>query len=116
MARAVLLVVAVLLLVTPAAEAATQRYAGPNGTVTTGCTDPNNPCDLSSAFTQAQGGDEVIIETGDYGSPGAPLNTPIATSPAGVDVHGETGKPMPRIYTIADPGLSVLGAGTHVED
>jgi hypothetical protein len=116
MARAILLVVAALLLVPPAAEAVTPRYAGPNGSMTIGCTDHDNPCDIASAFSQAQMGDEVIIETGDYGSPGAPLSTGIASTTAALDVHGEAGKPIPRIYTNATVGLSVTGASTHIED
>src|SRR4051812_6725386 len=118
MARAILVVAALLLLAASPAEAATQRYAGPNGAMTTGCTDPNQPCDLASAFSQAQANDELIIETGDYGSPGTPLTTPIVSTPAGLDVHGEDGKPRPRIFGATTGNntsvLDLSGSGTKL--
>src|SRR3954470_592850 len=118
MARAILVVAALLLLAASPAEAATQRYAGPNGAMTTGCTDPNQPCDLASAFSQAQANDELIIETGDYGSPGAPLTTPIVSTTAGLDVHGEDGKPRPRIFGATTGNntsvLDLSGSGTKL--
>src|SRR3954453_7199846 len=118
MARAILVVAALLLLAASPAEAGTQRYAGPSGTMTTGCTDPTQPCDLASAFSQAQTNDEVIIETGDYGSPGTPLTTPIVSTTAGVDVHGEDGKPRPRIFGAPTGkktgGVGLSGSGTKL--
>src|SRR3954447_22585126 len=118
MVRAILVVAALLLLAASPAEAATQRYAGPNGAMTTGCTDPNQPCDLASAFSQAQANDEVIIETGDYGSPGTPLTTPIVSTTAGLDVHGEDGKPRPRIFGATTGNntsvLDLSGAAVHL--
>src|SRR3954451_10907122 len=119
MARAILVVAALLLLAASPAEAATQRYAGPNGAMTTGCTDPNQPCDLASAFSQAQADDELIIETGDYGSPGTPLTTPIVSTTAGLDVHGEDGKPRPRIFGATGDNTSLLdlsGSGVKLRD
>src|SRR3954469_6082503 len=111
------LVVSALLALAPAAEAAT-RYAGPNGSMTVGCTDHDQPCDISSAFSQAQANDEVIIETGDYGSPGAPLGTPIVSTTAGLAVHGEDGKPRPRIFGATTANntsvLDLSGSGTKL--
>src|SRR3954463_4708631 len=118
MARAILVVAALLLLAASPAEAATQRYAGPNGAMTTGCTEPNQPCALASPFSQAQANDEVIIETGDYGSPGTPLTTPIVSTTAGRGVHGEDGKPRPRnlgATTGNNPrGRALSGSGTKL--
>ena len=116
MARAILIAVTALALAASPAQAVTQRYAGPNGTMTVGCTDPSQPCDLASAFTQAQASDEVIIETGDYGSPGTPLTTPIVSTTAGLDVHGEDGKPRPRIFGSTGDNTSLLDiSGTGVK-
>src|SRR3954447_14138336 len=115
MARAILLVVAALLLAAPAAEAATQRYATPGG-ATTGECPQNQPCDIYTAFMKAQANDEVIIGTGDYGSAAAPLPTPIVSTTAGLDVHGEDGKPRPRIFGKTGDNTSLLDlAGTGVK-
>jgi hypothetical protein len=115
------LVVSALLALAPATCAAT-RYAGPNGSMTVACTEHDQPCDIVHAFSQAQANDEVIIETGDYGAPGAPLGTPIVSTTAGLDVHGEDGKPRPRIFGATTGNntsvLDLSGAGVrlrHVE-
>src|SRR3954451_15955745 len=117
MARAILLVVAALLLAAPAAEAATQRYATPGG-ATTGECPQNQPCDIYTAFMKAQANDEVIIGTGDYGSAAAPLPTPIVSTTAGLDVHGEEGKPRPRIFGATTGNntsvLDLSGAAVHL--
>ena len=58
----------------------------------------------------------MIVETGDYGSATTPLTQPIVSTKAGLDVHGEDGKPRPRIFTNAPIGLDVRGAGSRVRD
>jgi hypothetical protein len=62
----------------------------------------------------------VVIETGDYGSPGAPLGLQIVSATAGLDVHGEDGKPRPRIFgTTAANNTSVLdlsGSGVKLRN
>jgi hypothetical protein len=113
-------VVAAILAVAPAAAgAATQRYATPNGAATGECPQ-NAPCDIYTAFTKAQANDEVIIGTGDYGSAGAPLAAPIVSTTAGLDVHGEGGKPRPRIFgatTTSDSSvLDLSGSGVKLHD
>jgi hypothetical protein len=58
----------------------------------------------------------VIITTGDYGSAVAPLAGAVASSQPGLDVHGEDGKPRPRIFIDTDndsSGFSLTGAGTE---
>jgi hypothetical protein len=107
MARAILLVATALLFLAPAAEAATQRYATPGGAATGECPQ-NQPCDIYTVFMKAQANDEVIIGTGDYGSAAAPLPTPIVSTTAGLDVHGEDGKPRPRIFGMTGDNTTLL--------
>ena len=88
MARGIALVFAVsatLALAPTVAEAATQRYAAPGGATNVDCTNHDQPCDLPTAFTNAQPNDEVIVETGDYGSATTPLTQPIVSTKAGLD-------------------------------
>jgi hypothetical protein len=56
------------------------------------------------------------VTEGDYGSAATPLSTSITATAAGLDVHGEDGKPRPRIFTNAPIGLDVRGAGSRVRD
>src|SRR4051812_2186889 len=107
--RAVLVALA-LLATAPAAAGAATRYASPGGVDAEPC-DAGHPCQINRAVGSAMPNDEVILQTGDYGSPGIPLPTSIVGTAAGLDVHGEDGKPRPRIFTNALNGVDLRGAG-----
>jgi hypothetical protein len=87
---------------------ATQRYAHPAGAGTT-CSQAS-PCDLVTAVNNASNGDEVIVAPGDYGS-GTPLATEISVN-NGVEVHGASGQPRPRVFSSAFNAISVNAGGT----
>ncbi len=90
----------------PAASAATQRYASPNGS------DPAcsavSPCSIRQAVEDASstGSDEVIVAPGDY-----PLTTTLAT-PYPMTIHGVAGQPRPRLLFSGgtEAGLRVIGS------
>jgi hypothetical protein len=88
----------------PAASAATQRYASPNGS------DPAcsaaSPCSIRQAVEDASGNEEVIVAPGDY-----PLTTTLAT-PYPMTIHGVAGQPRPRLLFSGgtDAGLRVIGS------
>src|SRR3954453_20811404 len=111
--RAALLALA-LLAAFPAAAAAAPRYAAP-GAMGTTCT-VDDKCPIATAVSGAPAGAEVIVTDGDYGSPAPPFSASITGTVAGLDVHGEDGKPRPRIFTNAPIGLDVRGAGSRVRD
>src|SRR3954467_1947510 len=111
--RAVLVALAFLVAV-PAAAEATTRYAAPGASGAT-CT-VDDKCAIGAAVSGASADDEVIVTSGDYGSPATPLSAAITSTAAGLDVHGEDGKPRPRIFTNAPIGLDVRGAGSRVRD
>lgn len=111
------LAVSAILAVAPAAaDAAGTRYAAPGGSELSGCTS-DEPCSIGRAIANAAPNDEVIVRTGDYGTPMAPLTVPVVGGQSGLNVHGEDGKPRPRIYGSMANDKSVLeitGAGTTV--
>jgi hypothetical protein len=74
----------------PAADAG-QRFAAPGGTGAE-CTQ-EEPCALSEAVAGAKAGDEVILGAGTY-SVSSPISAPSVTN---VQIHGDTGGPMPRV-------------------
>src|SRR4051794_2119292 len=111
--RAALLALA-LLAASPAAAEAAPRYAAPGAMGTTCTVDDKGAIETAGSGAAADG--EVIVTSGDYGSAEAPLSTSITGTVAGLDVHGEDGKPRPRIFTRAHSGLDVRGAGSHVRD
>jgi hypothetical protein len=88
----------------PAASAATQRYASPNGS------DPAcsaaSPCSIRQAVEDASGNEEVIVAPGDY-----PLTTTLAT-PYSMTIHGVAGQPRPRLLFSGgtEAGLRVIGS------
>src|SRR6187200_3426877 len=73
----------------PAALAAAQRYATPTGSGTA-CTSAS-PCALTQALGGAGGGDEVIVNPGDYSLTATPL------FPSQITIHGVVGQPRPRL-------------------
>jgi hypothetical protein len=91
-----LAVMAVLLLV-PATAVAAPRYTAPDAQVTGTC-ESDSPCPIATAFSSANANDEVILRTGDYGSVDVPYTTQLGSAEPGLDVHGEAGKPRPRIF------------------
>jgi hypothetical protein len=93
----------------PAALAATQRYASPTGSGTT-CSQAA-PCDVVTAINNAGSGDEVILATGDYGTPSARIATRTVNNNP-VNVHGEDGQPAPTLYSRADIALQLIDPGS----
>jgi hypothetical protein len=83
----------------PVASAATQRYAGPNGSGTD-CSSAS-PCGIEEAVKGASSGDEVIVAPGGY-----PLTATLAT-PAQITVRGVAGQPRPRLL-FSGPGQEGL--------
>src|ERR1700722_5548051 len=103
----------------PAFAATVTRYAAPNPAGAQNCSSKANACSIVTAVGGPTAGDQVIIEPGDYGSPGSPLTTTIDTGAPDVDIHGtDIGTPSPTavIYTSAPYGLSVDGAGSQLSD
>jgi hypothetical protein len=98
-----------LLLGATAAHAA-QRYAAPGGTGTA-CTQ-QEPCSLEDASNNASNGDEVIVAAGDYTISGAPLNV-VHT---GLQLHGDFGGPMPRVFASLGglPAIQLSGEGVSL--
>jgi hypothetical protein len=103
----VLLALAVLGGAPAAPAAAAQRFAAPDGTGD--CT--SAPCDIATAINNAASGDEVILDSGRYGSDLAPLTTALQSTQTNLNVHGTDGEPRPRIFTNAQYGLDLGGAG-----
>jgi hypothetical protein len=104
----VLLALAVLGGAPAAATAGVQRFAAPDGT---GDCSPSSPCDIVTAINNAASGDEVILDSGRYGSDLAPLTTALHSTQTDLSVHGTDGEPRPRIFTNAQYGLDLGGAG-----
>jgi hypothetical protein len=107
----VLAVVVTGAVVLPASAFAVPRYSSPGAAGD--CTQPN-PCDLETAIEGAADGDEVILAPGDYGSPNLPLASPITAATA-IDIHVAAGAPRPRIFSSADPALTI-GPGAALHD
>jgi hypothetical protein len=88
---------------------AASRVASPNGTPNSTCSSAA-PCDLVTALTGAQSGDDISLSAGDYGSPGA-IQGSIQTNAANLTVHGPSSGPRPRIFLAATPSVSDGPAG-----
>jgi hypothetical protein len=89
--------------VTPAAWAATQRYASPGGSGAD-CS-AGNPCSITDAVQGAHVGDEVIVGPGDYVLPAT------LADPAAITIHGIAGQPRPRLL-LSGPKYVDLHAGS----
>ena len=104
----------------PAVATAATRYAEPGGDLLGACP-REDPCDIFRAVNNASAGDEVIILPGDYGSAAAPLVGQVGSLATGLNVHGEDGKPRPRIFLDTNndtSGFRLTGPGTtarHLE-
>ncbi|HEX6229006.1 MAG TPA: choice-of-anchor Q domain-containing protein [Solirubrobacterales bacterium] len=107
MRLAIGLAVSLALLLGATAAQAEQRYAAPDGTGST-CTQ-QEPCSLAEASNGASNGDEVIVAAGDYTISGAPLNV-VHT---GLQLHGDFGGPMPRVFATLGglPAINLSGEG-----
>jgi hypothetical protein len=106
-ALAALLGTMAVVLAGPATASALQRYAGPNGGASPTCPRAT-PCDLRTAIELAPANAEVIVLHGDYGSAGAPLSGEIANPNSPLTVHGEVGRPRPRIFVSPANAVSAL--------
>src|SRR4051812_23744451 len=76
----------------------------------------DDKCPIATAVSGASAGAEVIVTSGDYGSAATPLPGAITSTATGLQVHGEDGKPRPRIFTNAPIGLDIRGTGSSVRD
>jgi hypothetical protein len=96
---------AVLLAAAPAGAA--QRYAAPAG-FGTACTQAD-PCSLKESVGKANTGDEVVVTPGSYG-----LEQGVFPKPGvkGVDIHGVTGQPPPKIMGAVNSGLLSTSEGS----
>ena len=104
-----------MLLALPAVANAAQRYAAPGSTVTSGCTAPGTspgPCNIVSAINGSAANDEVIIESGSYGSRLTPLSTTLQPAKGPVLIHGAQKQPRPVIYSAASFGFAMTGGST----
>lgn len=93
---------------------AAQRYASPGGSGT-GCTAPETspgPCDIQTAVSAAGVGDQVIVETGDYGSAGSPMSSAVNETAASVTIHAGSGS-RPRLF-FGNAGVGVFGMGSTI--
>jgi hypothetical protein len=87
-----------LLLLAPSAAGAAQRYAAPDGSITSSTCQAGDPCRIDRAIHGAAVGDEVIITAGTY-------HVGVALRPgAQMDLHGDRDHASPRI--IGDAGLN----------
>jgi hypothetical protein len=116
------LVVLCLVAVAPGSARAAERVASTTGTASASCA-AGAPCDLATALEGAQAGDDVLVESGDYGSAAAPLVGSILVTAGELTVHGPSGGARPRIFLSASPrfsgdatGLVFSGESTSVSD
>ncbi|MFL5780592.1 MAG: choice-of-anchor Q domain-containing protein [Thermoleophilaceae bacterium] len=99
--RCALAVLALLTFATPAGAAVRHASPGTSGDCV------NAPCDFVTAVSGAGPGDEVVVAPGDYGSVSLPIGP--AASFNSIQVHGQAGKPRPRIFAQpASPTFSAL--------
>src|SRR5690348_13792201 len=101
----VLVAVGVAMPGSAAVATAAQRFAAPAGTGTA-CTQAA-PCDLDTAVEDASvtDGDEVIVTPGSYTIVDLFVDDDI-------EVHGQSGQPLPTINVSGPFGVNVGGAAT----
>jgi hypothetical protein len=108
------IIAATLSLAAPAAASAATRFASPAGTASATCPIAT-PCDIGTAINSAAAGDTVIIEPGQYGSPGAPISAQLTDNGNQLTVEGAgLGANLPVIYATARSIWT--GAGTVIEN
>jgi hypothetical protein len=98
--------------VAPATSSATTppvRYAAPGGSAAGDCA-VAAPCEIAHAIHDAPTGSEVIIEPGNYGSVGTPLNENLSDGGGRLNIHGEVGHPNPVIYETGDIPITLSGS------
>jgi hypothetical protein len=102
-----------LLVPLASAQAATTRYAAPDGSSANApCTVKASPCDIHTAMdTSLQEGDTLLLAPGTY-QPTAPLQTALDS----VTISGEPGEPAPLVETVDGHGLMFQGASSTVRD
>ncbi len=99
-------VAAALMLLAATQAAAAVRFAAPGGTGSAPCASEQNPCSLFTAASSeaapspAQPGDEVVLAPGKYAETDLGPSR-LVNLPNGVDLHGASGKPRPRLTTTA---------------
>jgi hypothetical protein len=101
----------------PPALAAGQRFASPTGSSSAPCT-AASPCDIVTAINgdgmtnNPSAGDEVVVESGTYGSP-TPLTTTLFP-PVVETIHGVAGQPRPVIDDNASGEALFVGGASSV--
>ena len=92
----------------PSTAAAANRYAAPGASGPEPCAE-SNPCALKPAIEGAANDDWVIVKSGSYGSPGAPMTTPIEWTSSAF-IRGELGQPRPVLHFDVENALNVDNA------
>jgi hypothetical protein len=93
------------------------RYAAPTPAGSMDCSSPANACGIEAAIGSAAGGDEVLLASGSYGSPGTPLSSEITSGAAHLDVHAEdmaSGPPRAQIFSSAAYGIALTGPDSTI--
>lgn len=91
----------------PASAGAVELHVSPGGAASGTCS-AESPCSLQYAVEQAAGGDEVLVEPGDYTA-----NAPLYIGKA-ITVRGMAGKPRPRILGDGSGSVSIpVSGGTY---
>jgi hypothetical protein len=92
------------------ATAPTALYANPQG----GGTSCNaiDPCAITTAFTALQASDQLILQSGSYGTAATPIGTSLVVSAPNTSIFGQPGKPVPVIYSDASVGINLSVAAS----
>jgi hypothetical protein len=106
-AARIVLLTCVMLAATAGSALAANRFASPAGSGTA-CSQAA-PCGIATAVNSAAANDNVTIEPGAYGSPGAPISSSLADNGHFLTIHGVVGQPRPVIYSDAMYGFSIYG-------
>jgi hypothetical protein len=99
--------IAALALAAPTAAAGAVRYAEPGGNGPEPCR-AANPCEIEVAVESGtvMDGDEVVLLPGDYA-----LGAENLEITDDIDLHGQGGRPRPRILSSAEKAVSTNGTG-----
>ena len=91
----------------PSAASGAVRYVSPGGS---GDCSPSSPCNIVTGINSAPAGSEVIL------APGVYTTSTTLTSAGGLNVHGASAQPRPRVVSSAPNALSLSGANPRVAD
>jgi hypothetical protein len=99
-------IVVASLLAAAASASAADRYASPTGTSAEPCTQAS-PCDIVTAVNSAANNDNITIEPGTYN-----ISTTLSDGNNFLTIHGQTGRPRPKIVTNANYGIQLTGGSS----